>query len=671
MLEKVLIANRGEIACRVISTCRRLGVATVAIYSDADSGARHVRLADEAVHIGSSPATQSYLDIDAVVAAARATGATAVHPGYGFLAENAAFARACAAAGITFIGPSADTIAVMGSKAEAKRLMEQAGVPTIPGYHGDDQSDATLVAAAKDIGLPLLVKASAGGGGKGMRIVRKTADLEAALAAARREARSAFGDDHLILERFLERPRHIEYQVFGDNHGNVVHLFERECSIQRRYQKIIEESPSPFLTDELRSQMGAAAVAAASAVDYSNAGTIEFIVSAEREFFFLEMNTRLQVEHPVTEATTGLDLVEWQLRIAAGEPLPLQQEQISQTGHAIEARIYAENPAQDFMPSTGTIDRFSAPADEPGVRLDTGYDSGDEVTIHYDPMLAKLICFADDRGAALARLRQALARTAVFGPQTNLALLREIAHDPVFAAGEADTSYIDRHLDDLLAPQTPPQRVYFAAACGQMLGRESDWSTEWSPWDIADGWQANGMSSNLLALSAPGADTQRLRISGRRGDYTITDESGNRSPVQASISEFGHFNPDGTPASILLDSDDDNTVAGLLRNDATLQVVMGDRAWTLHFDDPYPGAEATTDDATHPGSPMPGRIVALHVSAGDRVEEGQPLVVLEGMKMEVTVAARVAGIVQRVLYAEGDNVEAEVPLIDIEPAATN
>ncbi len=657
MFDKVLIANRGEIACRVIATCRRVGIATVAVYSDADAGARHVRLADEAVHIGAAPAASSYLDIARIVAAAHATQAQAIHPGYGFLAENADFAQACEDAGLAFIGPAPATIAAMGSKAAAKQRMQTAGVPVIPGYHGDDQSDAALTAAAGDMGFPLLVKASAGGGGKGMRIVRAAAELTRAIAAARRESVSAFGDGRLILERYLEKPRHIEFQVFGDRHGNLVHLYERECSIQRRYQKIIEESPSPYLDEALRASMGAAAVEAARAVDYHNAGTVEFIVDAQRQFYFLEMNTRLQVEHPVTEKVTGLDLVEWQLRIAAGEPLPASQEQIGLSGHAIEARIYAEDPGQGFIPSTGRVRRFAHPGDEPGVRLDSGYDDGDEVSIHYDPLIAKLICDGEDRGVALARLRFALAHTALFGPTTNLALLRSIASNPVFAAGEADTAYIDQHIDALVTPPAPDELVYCVAAAAEMLARERRSGFARSPWDIDDGWQANGLTRNRLVLAAPGHTQRTFDVAGRHGRYIVRG-AGDAQTVSARQSGAERLMIE-TPAT--------SAAAGVIRQGDDIQIVIGDRATRLQFLDPYPAAAATVDAAAHPGSPMPGRIVAVHVSAGDSVEKGQPLIVLEGMKMEFTVTARTGGTVQRVLYREGDMVESEVPLVDIEP----
>ncbi|MCG8432885.1 MAG: acetyl-CoA carboxylase biotin carboxylase subunit, partial [Gammaproteobacteria bacterium] len=448
MFDKILIANRGEIACRIIHTCSRLNIKTVAIYSEADRDALHTQLADEAYCIGGARAAESYLNMDVIIETAKQAGAKAVHPGFGFLSENADFVSRCKSAGLVFIGPEADTIAKMGSKSESKALMEKAGVPVVPGYHGDNQETGFLEKEAKKIGYPLMIKASAGGGGKGMRIVNSQKDFSAALEGARREAKNAFGDDRVLLERYVEQPRHIEFQIFGDSKGNVIHLFERECSIQRRYQKIVEESPSAFLDDNLRRQMGAAAVAAAEAVGYINAGTVEFIVGADRGFYFMEMNTRLQVEHPVTEKVTGLDLVEWQLRVATGEPLPLQQDEIDRDGHAIEVRLYAENPERDFLPVTGTVQRFAMPEQHRHFRVDSGISDGDEISIHYDPMIAKLIVWDHDREKCRQRLQRVLAGTAVFGLTTNLKLLRAIAGNKTFASGKFDTGFINQELEN-------------------------------------------------------------------------------------------------------------------------------------------------------------------------------------------------------------------------------
>ena len=454
----LLVANRGEIACRILRTARRMGLRGIAVFSDADAGAAHVAQADAAIRIGPPPARESYLDIPAILAAARATGAEAVHPGYGFLSENADFAEACLAAGLVWIGPPPAAIRAMGSKAAAKALMERSGVPLVPGYHGEDQSEARLVAEAARIGFPILVKASAGGGGKGMKVAATAAELEEALALAKGEARAAFGDDRLLLERYLQRPRHIEIQVFGDSQGNIIHLHERDCSIQRRHQKVVEEAPAQGMTAERRAAMGAAACAAARAVGYVGAGTVEFI-STEEDFHFMEMNTRLQVEHPVTEAITGLDLVEWQIRIAMGEALPLAQHQVPLEGHAIEMRLYAEDPARDFAPSTGRLRHLALPEGLPGVRVDAGVRPGDAVSIHYDPMLAKIIAHGADRATALRRLDRALATATVAGIQTNLPLLRGIAVHPDFRQGAVDTGFIARHAESLLAPPGPAPRT--------------------------------------------------------------------------------------------------------------------------------------------------------------------------------------------------------------------
>src|SRR5690606_30923845 len=447
------------------------------------------------VHVGGSAPAESYLDIARIIAAAKATNAEAIHPGFGFLSERPAFVKAVEDAGLTFIGPSAATMEQMGAKDTAKAIMEKAGVPVVPGYHGDNQDETFLAEQAQVIGFPLMIKAAAGGGGKGMRIVREQKEFAEALKSAKRESRSAFGDDRVLLEKFVTGPRHIEFQVFGDRHGNVIHLFERECSIQRRYQKIIEETPSPFLTAEMRARMGEAAVAAAKAVNYVNAGTVEFIVGEDREFYFMEMNTRLQVEHPVTELTTDIDLVEWQLRVAAGEALPLEQQEVFRHGHAIEARLYAENPARDFLPSTGRLKAFLTPEEGMHFRLDSGVESGDEITIHYDPMIAKLIVWHEDRKSAIRALNQALSETAVFGLTTNLTLLRRIAAHPVFAAGDIDTRYIDTHLAELVGVKTAPREVLHAVVIDELLE-----SVDAAGFDRADGFQPNGMGARRVVL---------------------------------------------------------------------------------------------------------------------------------------------------------------------------
>ncbi len=664
MFSKVLVANRGEIACRVIRTCRRMGVRTVAVYSEADAGARHVQMADEAWPIGPPQASASYLDMDKLLQVAQDSGADAVHPGYGFLSENAPFARRCAQLGIAFIGPDARTIELMGSKAESKKLMVAAGVPTVPGYHGDAQDEQTLLDEAAKIQFPLLVKASGGGGGKGMRIVHEASQLQAAIAGARREAQNAFGDDHLIIERFVERPRHIEFQVFGDSHGNIVHLFERECSCQRRYQKIVEETPSPFLDDSLRAAMAKAAVDAAAAVDYVNAGTVEFIVGEDRQFYFLEMNTRLQVEHPVTEAITGLDLVDWQLRVACGEPLPLAQEAITTDGHAIEARIYAERPADNFLPATGTIEQFVRPsAHGPAsgqVRMDHGIIDGAEISVHYDPMIAKLICHDVNREQAIARLRESLARTAVFGLDTNITLLRRLSGHQDFAEGRIDTGYIDRADPQLLAAApTPPAAAWQAAALFFVTQAQQrhDPTASRSPWLREDGWQLAGASVQRVLLQSEDGTVRRVSVGAQASPWSI------RLDDEPAVTISAHSDAQ----RVAMQAGQPSTASHYAWLGSARHVLLthAEQAWQFARLPAYAPGGSQSDDQTHPGSPMPGRIVAVQVAEGDAVSKGDALVVLEAMKMEFTVRARCDGTVSAVHYQVGDLVEAEVPLVDL------
>ncbi len=639
MFERVLIANRGEIACRIAATCRRLGIESVGIHSDADRAARHRFATDLSIAIGGDTAAESYLDTTKVLDAARATGAQAIHPGYGFLSENAGFARACADAGIVFIGPSPDTIDAMGSKSDAKRTMEGAGVPCVPGYHDDDQDDGALAAAAERIGFPLLIKASAGGGGKGMRIVRDAAAFATALAGARREARGAFGDDRVLLERFIDRPRHIEFQVFGDTRDGFVHLFERECSLQRRYQKIVEESPSPFLDEGLRRRMGEAAIAAARAVAYTNAGTVEFLVAPNGEFFFMEMNTRLQVEHPVTELVTGLDLVEWQLRVAAGEPLPLPQDRLRQAGHAIEVRLYAENTEQDFLPATGRISRFLHPvADD--VRVDSGVADGDTIGPLYDPMIAKLCVYGSDRAAAAMRLREVLGATVVFGLTTNLPLLRAVAAHDDFASGATDTGWIEREIEALRAWPGPPDEVALAAAAHGVRDANAASTAVARPHDPGSPW--------LTPAATPTVFTPR----GKPEPRWIAE-----SPIADRLPLESYRHPSSVGANLRL--------ATLIEGNELL-VTTPEGSWELERRPPFARTGGTTDDEAHPGAPMPGRIVAIHCKPGDRVTPGQPLLVLEAMKMEYTLTARTEGVIAAIRFAVGDMVDAEVPLVDLE-----
>jgi 3-methylcrotonyl-CoA carboxylase alpha subunit len=659
-LRRLLIANRGEIACRIIQTCRRLGIETTAVHSVVDARARHVREADTAVAIGGAAPAESYLDGRRIIEAALAAGVDAIHPGYGFLSENAGFAQACREAGLVFVGPRADTIRRMGSKSEAKAIMEDAGVPVVPGYHGKEQSAAELARRAEALGYPLLIKASAGGGGKGMRVVRSRAEFEDALAAARREAMKAFGDDRVILERYIERPRHIEVQVFGDRHGNIVHLWERECSTQRRYQKVIEESPSPLLDEETRARMTAAAVEAARAVDYLNAGTVEFIASPEREFWFMEMNTRLQVEHPVTEMVTGLDLVEWQLRVATGEPLPMAQGEIPRRGHAIEARIYAEDPASNFLPSTGRIRRLRAPERHPAIRLDSGIEEGDVVSHHYDPMLAKLIVHGVDRAECIARLREALAYTAVAGIATNLPLLRAMAAHPLFEAGEVDTGFLDRELEEVLwSVPAPPLTVLSVAAwrIARDMPRTTTHSDRWSPWAAGDGWRSAGAGGVPVCLIDAAGRRHELRLEFRGQRVRV---HGGDHHLDARLEELGEgrlrLRCKGLDAEALVAADGNRVYVGLR-----------DHGWDFVIEPLHADESGQGELDTRPVAPMPGTVVAVKVAPGDRVKPGQPLLIMEGMKMELTLTAPVAGTVERVLCKEGDSVEADAVLVDIRP----
>ncbi len=655
MFSKLLIANRGEIACRIIRTARRLGVSSVAVYSDADAGALHVAEADAAYRIGPAAPRDSYLRIEAILDAARRSGAQAVHPGYGFLSENAGFAEACAEAGLVFVGPPAAAIRAMGGKSQAKALMERAGVPLVPGYHGADQDPGLLAREAARIGYPVLIKASAGGGGKGMRIVRDAADFAAALAGAKREAASSFGDDRVLVERYLQRPRHIEVQVFADLHGRCVSLFERDCSVQRRHQKVMEEAPAPGMTDSMRAALGAAAIAAAQSVGYVGAGTVEFIADNDRaedeQFFFMEMNTRLQVEHPVTEAITGLDLVEWQLRVAAGEPLPAAPQNID--GHAIEVRLYAEDPARDFLPSVGRLAHLRLPG---GVRVDTGVRSGDRITPDYDPMIAKIIAHGPDRAAALRRLSAALAATELAGVQTNLGLLRAIAAHPEFAAGGVDTGFIGRHADTLLAPPgAPPAEALVAAALGVLQARAAASvlpGDPHSPWADSDSWRMNLDGGQPVTLRAAGL-TQVLRAS-RSGEVWTIAHDGTQHTA-ALLAEAGKH---------LLRCGDLTCPVTVWTEPGQVTVVLQGETHAFEIIDPLAPPRTETAGAGRVMAPIPGRVVSVLVQPGDTVARGQVLVVVEAMKMELTLTAPEAGTVAAVNCAVGDMVEEGRDLVD-------
>jgi 3-methylcrotonyl-CoA carboxylase alpha subunit len=656
MFSKILIANRGEIACRIIRTARRLGIATVAVYSDADANALHVELADEAHRIGPAAPRDSYLRADAILEAARVSGAQAIHPGYGFLSENADFAEACTAAGVFFIGPPASAIRAMGGKSEAKALMAEAGVPLVPGYHGEDQADATLIAAASAIGYPVLIKASAGGGGKGMRIVAAAEDLPTAIAGARREAASSFGSDRLLIERYLQRPRHIEIQVFADSHGNIVHLFERDCSLQRRHQKIIEEAPAPGMTTEMRRAMGEAAIAAARAVGYVGAGTVEFIVEGG-EFHFMEMNTRLQVEHPVTEAITGQDLVEWQFRVAAGQLLPLNQSELAISGHAFEVRLYAEDPSRDFLPSTGLLYHLRLPTH---ARVDAGIRQGDRITPDYDPMIAKLIVHAEDRATALARLRTALAETEAAGVYTNLALLAAIAASPDFAGEEIDTGFIPRHAETLLAAPALPDAAIAAAALCVLQTRASAATVQGdpaSPWGASDSWRLNLPGQQTLTLRHGETVFALTASPAPQGGYQLTWAGITRYAALATRADGrSALRLDGTTTSLTM-----------LPTAGSVVVIAAGHNHVMDIIDPLLPPRAETVGGGRVMAPIPGRVASVLAGPGDRVTRGQVLVVIEAMKMELSLAAPMDGTVAAVNCAVGDMVEEGIDLVDMVP----
>ncbi len=655
MFEKILIANRGEIACRVIKTARRLGIRTVAVYSEADAGARHVRLADEAVLIGPAAARESYLQGPRIIEAARKTGAQAIHPGYGFLSENEAFAEACAEAGLVFIGPPVAAIRAMGSKSAAKALMEQAGVPLTPGYHGDNQAPEFLQQQADAIGYPVLIKASAGGGGKGMRRVDRAEDFADALASCQREAAASFGDDRVLVEKYLLRPRHIEIQVFGDSHGNVVHLFERDCSVQRRHQKVLEEAPAPGMTSARRAAMGQAAVDAARAVGYVGAGTVEFIADQGGTFYFMEMNTRLQVEHPVTEMITGLDLVEWQLRVAAGEPLPLPQERLGIRGHALEARIYAEDPAKGFLPSTGRLSHLSPPEESVHVRVDTGVDEGDAISPHYDPMIAKLIVWDANRERALSRMLQALARYRVVGVANNIGFLSRLVACPSFAGADLDTGLIEREQANLFPEtETLPREVWLLAALGE-LQRESrsNGARSDSPWAARDGWRLNSDAQRRLLFRADEAQAEITVTYGRDG-YGLTLD-GLTSEARGELDDRGQLlaELDGQRLSLTV------VAAGEKRH-----VFLQGRAHVLARVDPlHVGGEGGGAEGGLL-APMPGKVIALLAEPGKQVEKGAPLLVLEAMKMEHTITAPAAGTLVSFRFGVGDQVSDGAELVE-------
>jgi len=672
MFKKILIANRGEIACRVAATARRMGIKTVAVYSDADAQAKHVQVCDEAVHIGGSAPKDSYLRWERILQAAKDTGAQAVHPGYGFLSENEDFAKACAAAGLVFIGPPASAILAMGLKAESKQLMEKAGVPLVPGYHAADQDPALLQREADRIGYPALIKASAGGGGKGMRVVNSSAEFADALASCKREAINSFGDDAVLIEKYVQRPRHIEIQVFGDTHGNCVYLFERDCSVQRRHQKVLEEAPAPGMTEALRQQMGEAAVAAAKAVNYVGAGTVEFIVEQtgydqpeSMKFFFMEMNTRLQVEHPVTEAITGLDLVEWQLRVASGEPLPLQQSDLRIHGHAIEARICAENPDNNFLPATGTLAVYRKPACSSfaipntrdtgvAVRIDDGVREGDSISPFYDSMVAKLIVHGDTRAQALARLDEALSHTRIVGLTTNVQFLRHIIRTDSFATAKLDTALIQREEKALFAQEPLGLALSAAAVVANTLLAEQALQGN-DPFSRRDGWRAYGVATRNFGFVFH--DTPHVAVLTYAHDGSLqlslpaVDADGNVSGTLDFRDDGGalHISFAGQQARVQVFHETQG-------HDDVAHVFAPQGATRITVVDALAHAGEVQEAGGRLTAPMPGKVVSFAVAAGDKVKAGQALAVMEAMKMEHTIAAPADGEVLELLYAPGDQV---------------
>jgi 3-methylcrotonyl-CoA carboxylase alpha subunit len=672
MFTKILIANRGEIACRVAATARRMGIKTVAVYSEADANAKHVAVCDEAVLIGPPAAKESYLRADKLIEVAKATGAQAIHPGYGFLSENEDFAESCAKAGIAFIGPPASAIRAMGSKSAAKALMEKASVPLVPGYHGDNQDADFLQEQADKIGYPVLLKASAGGGGKGMRIVEKNSDFKAALASCKREAINSFGDDKVLVEKYLTRPRHIEIQVFADTKGECVYLFERDCSVQRRHQKVLEEAPAPGMTPERRRAMGEAAVAAAKAVGYVGAGTVEFIANQDGSFYFMEMNTRLQVEHPVTEMITGTDLVEWQLRVAAGEPLPQRQEELKINGHAIEARVYAENPEKGFLPSIGTLRHMRSPqavtfelggssATPAAVRVDSGVREGDAISPFYDPMIAKLIVWGKDRNEALARMSQALSEYQIVGLASNIAFLKRLVESKPFATADLDTGLIERNQAALFPATQPASTQVLALAAASLLSSERDHVAANDPWAQTSGWRMNAVMQRTLEF---GDEANKYPVVigyehvGRQCGWSLQHGDSTSTMVLAAH--------DATDLTLKLD---DATVRGAVVREGDMFHVFHDGMHTvLNYNDPLAHAGESEAEGGRLTAPMPGKIVAVLIENGKTVEKGTPLLIMEAMKMEHTISAPANGTVEEMLYAVGDQVAEGAQLLAFKAA---
>ena len=668
MFTKILIANRGEIACRVIKTAKEMGILTVAVYSDADEDSLHVHMADEAIYLGASPSRESYLLSDKVIAAAKQTGAQAIHPGYGFLSENASFCRTCAKENIVFIGPPVAAIEAMGSKSAAKNIMAKANVPLVPGYHGDDQSEAILKQSADNMGYPVLLKATAGGGGKGMRQVWSEGEFSEGLAAAKREAKSSFGDDTMLVEKYLTQPRHVEIQVFCDNHNNAVYLFERDCSVQRRHQKVIEEAPAFSMSAELRAQMGESAIKSAQAIGYQGAGTVEFLLDVDGSFYFMEMNTRLQVEHPVTEMITGQDLVEWQLRVAAGEILPKTQAQLKIHGHAFEARIYAEDASNDFLPATGTLEFLQTPLESEHVRIDTGVRQGDEVSVFYDPMIAKLIVWDENRAKALQRLAKALAEYRINGVTTNTEFLYNLATSKPFVQADIDTSFIEKHHDAIfhqneqtLSNELPMAALYLVLALAQKAQIKAEKTNDpSSPWNHTNAWRLNEAHTHQLILAYNDIDypiTVEQKRAGERSYYLISVE--NQAFTTNALDCQGKIIGDTLDVSI----NGYRSHATVSHQGDQISLYRANGVFNFTHRQPDCGDHNVQDDHGGLTAPMNGTMVSVLVTAGESVEKDQPLVIMEAMKMEHTIRAPSAGVVDTIFFKEGEMVEGGAELL--------
>lgn len=680
MFSKILIANRGEIACRIIKTAKKMGILTVAVYSDADKDALHVHMADEAVYLGASPSRESYLVADKVIAAAKRTGAQAIHPGYGFLSENADFCRSCIKENITFIGPPVEAIEAMGSKSAAKNIMEKANVPLVPGYHGDDQKEQTLKKAADDMGYPVLLKATAGGGGKGMRQVWSEAEFSEGFSGAKREAMSSFGDDTMLVEKYLTQPRHVEIQVFCDNHHHAVYLFERDCSVQRRHQKVIEEAPAFSMSESLRAEMGESAIKSAQAIGYQGAGTVEFLLDVDGSFYFMEMNTRLQVEHPVTEMISGQDLVEWQLRVAAGENLPKTQSELVLTGHAFEARIYAEDPNNDFLPATGQLNLLKTPVEDKHVRIDTGVRQGDEVSVFYDPMIAKLIVWDENREKALQRLAKALREYRIDGVTTNIEFLYNLATTEAFKSADIDTSFIEKnHAEifhktnetengELLAKQLPIAALYLVLSLEKKTKALAAQSNDpHSPWNMTHGWRLNEPHNQTLTLAYSDIE-YNVNIEQKRhasaSYYSITITGKNIKPL--SFDCQGEI--DGETVIATIDGHRSQTIVAQSGTNISLYQEHGVFSFTQIM--PDHGQDQADDNHGGLTAPMNGTMVSVLISAGDQVTKDQPLVIMEAMKMEHTIKAPSDGVVNEVFFNTGDMVDGGAELLSFSPLSS-